>query len=120
MGRNRALMDIIGECLAKGVAEGDVDPSVEQQEIIDLLMAAYVWVYRLAAWHDADAETMTEVMDRQIGLIAQGFRPRSSCGSDRGHCQDDLAPSELGQFALPRRRRGRSPAPGSHRLLRRC
>jgi AcrR family transcriptional regulator len=76
MGRNRQLMDIIGECLAKGVAEGDVDSSVEQQEIIDLLMAAYVWVYRLAAWHDADAETMTEVMDRQIGLIAQGFTPQ--------------------------------------------
>ena len=76
MGRNRRLMDIIGECLAKGVAEGDVDPGVEQQEIIDLLMAAYVWVYRLAAWHDADAETMTEVMDRQIGLIAHGFSPR--------------------------------------------
>lgn len=76
MGRNRQLMDIIGECLAKGVAEGDVDPGVQQQEIIDLLMAAYVWVYRLAAWHDADAAAMTEVMDRQIGLIAQGFRPR--------------------------------------------
>ena len=76
MGRNRRLMDIIGECLAKGVADGDVDPGVEHQEIIDLIMAAYVWVYRLAAWHDADAETMTEVMDRQIGLIAHGFSPR--------------------------------------------
>ncbi len=77
MGRNRQLMDIIAECLAKGVAEGDVSPNVERQEIIDLLMAAYVWVYRLAAWHDADAEAMTEVMDRQIGLISQGFTPRN-------------------------------------------
>ncbi len=76
MGRNRRLMDVIDDCLAKGVAEGDVDPSVERQEIIDLLMAAYVWAYRLAAWHDADAQTMTEVMDRQIGLIARGFAPR--------------------------------------------
>jgi AcrR family transcriptional regulator len=76
MGRNRQLMGIIAECLAKGVAEGDVAPEIEHQEIIDLLMAAYVWVYRLAAWHDADAEAMTTVMDRQIGLIAQGFAPR--------------------------------------------
>jgi len=76
MGRNRRLMGNIGECLAKGVAAGDVDPSIEAQEIIDLLMAAYVWTYRLAAWHDADAQTMTEVMDRQIGLIAGGFQPR--------------------------------------------
>ena len=39
-------------------------------------MAAYAWVYRLAAWDDADAPAMTAVMDRQIGLIAAGFAPR--------------------------------------------
>jgi AcrR family transcriptional regulator len=76
MGTNERLQGIIRECLDKGVAEGDVDPTVEFQEIIDLLMAAYVWVYRLAARKDADAPTMTAVMDRQIGLIAAGFKPR--------------------------------------------
>ncbi|WP_372782425.1 TetR/AcrR family transcriptional regulator [Phenylobacterium sp.] len=76
MGRNRRLQDTICECLAKGVAEGDVHDEIDFQEIVDLLMAAYVWVYRLAAWNDADAPAMTEVMDRQIGLIAAGFRPR--------------------------------------------
>ncbi|MFL5297616.1 MAG: TetR/AcrR family transcriptional regulator [Phenylobacterium sp.] len=76
MGRNRRLMDIIGECLAKGVAEGDVDPTADHQEIIDLVMAAYVWAYRLAAWNDADAPAMTAVMDRQIELIARGFARR--------------------------------------------
>ena len=55
-------------------------PSPQEQEIIDLLMAAYVWVYRLAAWHDADAATMTAVMDRQIGLICDGIRPRMRPG----------------------------------------
>nr|MEA2797806.1 TetR/AcrR family transcriptional regulator, cholesterol catabolism regulator [Phenylobacterium sp.] len=54
----------------------DIDPGIDPQEIVDLLMAAYVWIYRLAAWHDADAAAMTEVMDRQIGLIATGFAPR--------------------------------------------
>jgi len=76
MGRNRRLQDIISECLAKGVSEGDVDARIDPQEIIDLLMGAYVWIYRLAAWHDADAPAMTEVMDRQLGLIATGFAPR--------------------------------------------
>lgn len=76
MGRNRRLQDIIGDCLAKGVEDGDVDPTLNPQEIIDLLMAAYVWVYRLAAWHDADAPAMTMVMDRQIALIGAGFAPR--------------------------------------------
>ncbi|HEX5264336.1 MAG TPA: TetR/AcrR family transcriptional regulator [Phenylobacterium sp.] len=76
MGRNRRLQEIICECLAKGEAEGDVMPGLDPQEIVDLLMAAYIWIYRLAAWNDADAATMTAVMDRQIALIAAGFQPR--------------------------------------------
>lgn len=76
MGKTPRLQEIIRECLAKGVTEGDVDPQVPSQEIIDLLMAAYAWAYRLAAWNNADAAEMTAVMDRQIGLIAAGFAPR--------------------------------------------
>jgi AcrR family transcriptional regulator len=76
MGRNVRLQAIIAECLAKGAMQGDVDPARDAQEVIDLLLAAYVWTYRLAAWHDADAEAMTKVMDRQIGLICDGVRPR--------------------------------------------
>ena len=80
MGRNQRLQGLIGDCLAKGVEQGDVEPSIDPQEVIDLLMAAYIWVYRLAAWHDAEAAAMTEVMDRQIGLICEGFRPRKGRG----------------------------------------
>ena len=76
MGKNTRLQQIIIDTLAKGVADGDVDPAIEAQEIVDLLMAAYAWIYRLAAWNNADAPAMTAVMDRQIGLIAAGFRPR--------------------------------------------
>jgi AcrR family transcriptional regulator len=75
-GKTQRLQDIIRECLAKGVAEGDVDPAVDQQEVIDLLMSAYAWTYRLAVWEGADAVAMTAVMDRQIGLISAGFSPR--------------------------------------------
>lgn len=76
MGQNQRLQGIIRECLGKGVEEGDVDPTVPFQEIVDLLMAAYTWIYRLAARENADAAAMTEVMDRQIALIAAGFTPR--------------------------------------------
>jgi AcrR family transcriptional regulator len=76
MGRNQRLRAMIGECLETGVEHGDVDPAIEREEVIELLMAAYVWIYRLAAWHDADGAEMTAVMDRQIGLICEGFRPR--------------------------------------------
>lgn len=75
-GRTPRLQEIIRECLAKGVAEGDVDARVNFQEIVDLLMSAYAWTYRLAVTDNADAKAMTAVMDRQIGLVADGFRPR--------------------------------------------
>jgi AcrR family transcriptional regulator len=76
MGKTPRLQEIICDCLIKGVAEGDVDRQVEPQEIVDLLLAAYVWAYRLAAWKGATAAEMTTVMDRQIELIAAGFTPR--------------------------------------------
>jgi AcrR family transcriptional regulator len=76
MGKNTRLQEIIRDCLAKGVVEGDVDPAIDCQEIVDLLMGAYAWVYRLAAGDGADAATMTAVMDRHVALIADGFRPR--------------------------------------------
>ncbi|WP_334161694.1 TetR/AcrR family transcriptional regulator [Phenylobacterium sp.] len=75
-GHTPRLQDVIRDCLAKGVEAGDVDPAADPQEIIDLLMAAYAWTWRLAITRAADARAMTEAMDRQIGLICEGFRPR--------------------------------------------
>ncbi|WP_374471489.1 TetR/AcrR family transcriptional regulator [Phenylobacterium sp.] len=75
-GTTLRLQDIIRECLQKGVEDGDVDPASDLQEIIDLLMAAYAWTYRLVVRTNANAHELTAVMDRQIGLIADGFRPR--------------------------------------------
>jgi AcrR family transcriptional regulator len=75
-GRTPRLQQIIRECLEKGVEEGDVDPGLDHQETIDLLMAAYAWTYRFAASRTGDTKTMGAAMDRQIRLIAQGFRPR--------------------------------------------
>lgn len=75
-GRTLRLQEIILECLAKGVEEGDVRADAEPQEVVDLLMSAYAWTYRLAVTQAADAQAMTAVMDRQIGLVAEGFQPR--------------------------------------------
>jgi AcrR family transcriptional regulator len=76
-GRNARLQQAIQETLLKGQAEGDVRHDVDLQEVIDLLMSAYAWTYRLVITNDADARAMIGVMDRQIGLIAEGFAPRS-------------------------------------------
>lgn len=75
-GRNLQLQSLVRDCLGQGMAEGDVDPAIDIQGVVDLLMAAYAWTYRLAAWEQASAEAMTAVMDRQIGLIVGGLRPR--------------------------------------------
>lgn len=77
-GRNPQLKQIIFDCLGEGAARGDVDPTVDLNMVVDVLMAAYAWIYRLAAWENADAATMSAEMDRQIGLIAAGFAPRTS------------------------------------------
>ena len=76
-GRNARLQQVIRETLRKGQAEGDVRPDIDLQEVIDLMMSAYAWTYRLVITNDADAWAMIAVMDRQIGLIAEGFAPRS-------------------------------------------
>ena len=44
--------------------------------MVELLLATYGWTYQLAIRQGADAKTMTEAMDRRIGLIAEGFKPR--------------------------------------------
>ncbi|HEX7945100.1 MAG TPA: TetR/AcrR family transcriptional regulator [Phenylobacterium sp.] len=76
-GRNVHLQDAITAVLSHGVEQGDVRTDLDMQEIVDLLMAAYAWTWRLVAWDGADAKAMIGVMDRQITLIAEGFAPRS-------------------------------------------
>jgi AcrR family transcriptional regulator len=75
-GRTPRLQDVIRETLEKGQAEGDVRLDIDLQEVIDLLMSAYAWTYRLVITREADAKLLIGVMDRQIGLIAEGFAPK--------------------------------------------
>ena len=74
-GRNPRLRAVVRDCLIDGIARGDVDPAADLDVVVDALLASSAWTYRLAAWEDADAEAMSAVMDRHIGLIAGGFRP---------------------------------------------
>ena len=75
-GHTPRLQEIIRDCLSKGVEEGDVRADADLQEIVDLLMAAYAFTYRLVVTEGADAPRLITVMDRQIGLIGQGFAAR--------------------------------------------
>jgi AcrR family transcriptional regulator len=74
-GQNLRFRDMLVDCVTKGISEGDVRPDADIDGVLELLVAAYAWTYRLAAQKDADAAAMIAAMDRQIGLIADGFRP---------------------------------------------
>lgn len=76
-GRNPGLRGMLADCLTKGVELGDVAPDTEVDEVVELLVAAYAWAYRLTARDGADVATMAAAMDRQIGVIAKGFSPRA-------------------------------------------
>lgn len=75
-GKNPRLRQVIKDCLAEGVARGEIGADQDLDLIVDALMGVYAWTYRLAAWEGADAEEMSAVFDRQVGLLAQGFAPR--------------------------------------------
>ena len=75
-GRNPRLRQVVRDLLEDAQGRGEIGPEQDLDVIIDALMACYAWTYRLAAWEGADAEAMSAVFDRQVGLIAEGFLPR--------------------------------------------
>ena len=75
MGSNPRLRGMILDCLAEGVKHGDVRHDIDLELAVDLLVGAYAWNYRLAAVEGADAARLTQLFDRQVGLIFEGVRP---------------------------------------------
>jgi AcrR family transcriptional regulator len=75
-GRNPRLRQVIRDCLIEGVNRGEISAQLDLEALLDALMGIYAWTYRLAAWEGADADQMSAVFDRQIGLLAEGFLPR--------------------------------------------
>ncbi|MCI3134193.1 TetR/AcrR family transcriptional regulator [Phenylobacterium aquaticum] len=76
-GRNPRLRQVIRDCLIEGVNRGEISAHLDLEALLDALMGIYAWTYRLAAWEGADADQMSAVFDRQIGLLAEGFLPRA-------------------------------------------
>jgi AcrR family transcriptional regulator len=71
---NQMLLDVMEEGVRKGEVRGDLDLPL----IVDTLKAAYAWNYRMtaAAGGALPAADMSAVMDKQIAVIAEGWRPR--------------------------------------------
>ena len=77
-GRNEHLVQMLIDVLQEGVRKGEVREDLDLQDVTDLLKAAYAWNYRLAAASGGvgDASAMSAAMDRQIAVMAEGWRPR--------------------------------------------
>jgi len=75
-GRNARFKDMIVDMLRDGQAKGEVRDDADLEIVLDTLMAAYAWNYRLAATGRADSAGMTDIMERQIRLIFAGLQPR--------------------------------------------
>lgn len=75
-GRNERFKVMIIEMLREGQTKGEVRDDADLDLILDTLMGAYAWNYRLAAAGRADHVVMTGIMERQIRLIFHGLTPR--------------------------------------------
>ena len=75
-GRNERFKVMIIEMLREGQTKGEVRDDADLDLILDTLMGAYAWNYRLAAAGRADHVVMTGIMERQIRLIFRGLLPR--------------------------------------------
>jgi AcrR family transcriptional regulator len=75
-GRAVRLNAILHDCLSKGIEAGDVRPDADIDQVINLLKAAYAWSYSLVVRDGMTTSEQTAFIDRQIGLIADGFRVR--------------------------------------------
>lgn len=73
-GHNSRFKAMLVEMLAEGVERGEVSGDADLDLVLDTLMAAYAWNYRLAAQRGADSAAMTAIMERQVRLIFDGLR----------------------------------------------
>lgn len=80
-GRNARLRGMLIDGVNQGVERGELRAGTDADVVVDCLMAAYAWNYRLAASEGADAAAMTERMDRQIGVIFDGVTVRLENGA---------------------------------------
>lgn len=75
MGANPRLRGMVRDCLVEGVRRGDVRPDAEIELVVDLLIAAYAWNYRRAAAQTVRPEQLTDLFERQVGVIFAGLAP---------------------------------------------
>jgi AcrR family transcriptional regulator len=71
-GANARLRAMLRAILEDGMRSGEIRPAADLDLFVDTMIAAYGFNYRLAVQQNADAKTLTALMDRQIGLLVEG------------------------------------------------
>ena len=72
LGRNAHLKGMLRDILVGGIERGEVSPQVDLDLFVDALLGVHMWNYRLVAYEAWDAQALTDLMDRQIGLLMDG------------------------------------------------
>ncbi|MDR3509979.1 MAG: TetR/AcrR family transcriptional regulator [Caulobacteraceae bacterium] len=76
LGRNPGMRQMLAQTLRSGIERGEVRADADIDTFTDLLLAAYVWNYRLAYHEGALVEDLTRLMDHQIGVLFDGIATR--------------------------------------------
>ena len=76
LGENTRFKGILAETLVAGVARGEVREGVDADLFVEVLLASYIWNYRLVCREGADVTRLIELMDRQIGILFEGVSAR--------------------------------------------
>ena len=72
LGANVRLRGMLADTLRQGIERGDVRAEADIATCVDVLVASYIWNYRLACQHEADSDALIALMDRQVGLLFDG------------------------------------------------
>ena len=74
LGRNAHLKGMLRDILAEGIGRGEVSAKADLDLFVDALLGVYLWNYRRIVQEGFDTENLTDLMDRQIGLLLDGAK----------------------------------------------
>ena len=76
LGQNARFKGMLVDALVEGMARGEVREGADLETFVEVLLASYIWNYRLSCREGADVTQLIELMDRQIGVMFEGVAAR--------------------------------------------
>jgi len=76
LGQNVRFKGMLADTLVGGMARGEVRDGADIDTFVEVLLASYIWNYRLICREGAEVTQLIELMDRQIGVMFEGVAAR--------------------------------------------